>query len=292
MKSNEHSVFDHLQESVVIPKKEMKVDVDALLKAKAPRHYRYIPRWLISLVKRIVHQDDLNELLRLYGHLQGADFATAIIKHLNIDLEIRGMENIPADTNRLIFACNHPLGALDGIAIISLLGEKYPGKLRFIVNDMLMVVPPLAPIFLPVNKHGAQSRNAASALIATMEGDYAVATFPAGLCSRNTHADVIEDLEWKKTFIAHSRQYHRLIVPMHFSGKNTKLFYRVAKLRKHLGLKFNIEMVLLPREIFKSRNKKFIITFGTPIPPENFTSLRSDRQWAAEIRKISYLLEK
>ncbi|MCH5215450.1 MAG: 1-acyl-sn-glycerol-3-phosphate acyltransferase [Muribaculaceae bacterium] len=290
MKSSEHSLFDPVGDTSQSNHILNSVDIGNLIKAKAPNYYRYIPRFVISLLRKIIHQDELNDFLRLYGHLQGADFAEAMIKHLNITVEVHGMENIPTETCRLIFASNHPLGALDGITIISILGRKYPNRFRFIVNDMLMFVPPLAPIFLPVNKHGAQSRNATSALIATMEADFAVATFPAGLCSRNTHADVIEDLEWKKAFIAHALHYNRAIVPMHFLAQNSKLFYRVAKLRKLLRIKFNIEMILLPREIFKSRDKKFIITFGSPINPEELTPAHSHKEWAAKIRERVYQL--
>lgn len=290
MKSNEHSVFDPASDEV-FDTRPLHVDVGDLLKAKVPQHFSRIPKWLISCIKRIIHQDELNEFLHLYGHLRGADFAEALIQHLDININVRGLDNIPANDSRLIFSCNHPLGALDGIAIISLLGHKYPGNFRFIVNDMLMVIPTLAPIFLPVNKHGAQSRNAAATLSDCMTDDFAIATFPAGLCSRNTHGNVIEDLPWKKTFISCARHYNRTVVPMHFSGRNSSAFYRLAKLRKFLGIKLNIEMVLLPREIFKCKGKQFTITFGKPIPGAHFDTAHTDTQWAAILRDITYSLQ-
>ena len=218
------------------------------------------------------------------------DFANSLLHELNVTVNLVGAENIP-EKGRFTFASNHPLGGLDGISLVSVLGSKYDSKIKFLVNDLLMNVKPLAPVFLPINKYGGQAKDSAEEIRKAYESDDQILVFPAGLCSRLQPGGV-QDLEWKKTFIAKTIQYQRDVVPVYFDGLNSKFFYRFARIRKMLGLKFNIELIYLPSEMFKSENKTFTIYFGKPIPWQTFDRTKTLGQWAAEVKKQVYDLKK
>lgn len=261
------------------------IDLGAVLRSKLGKRSRWLPRALVRMLERAICQDEMNSLLRRAWPRRGADFCRFVLEDLDIGVELRGRENLPSDP-RAIFACNHPLGGLDGIIIIAVLSEIYGPGMRFVVNDLLMAVEPLAEVFVPVNTHGAQSRSGARSLDEAMAGDGPVAVFPAGLCSRRGDDGTVADLPWHKMFVAKALEYGRTVVPMFFDGRNSDFFYRMARLRKRSGLRFNIEMVRLPREVFRARGSRFTLTFGKPILPE---ALR-DNAPAAEARRIQSLV--
>ena len=271
----------------------LKIDVSEVLKAKMPGKYRYIPRFVVKWLERIIHQDELNALLLKNGDKKGVDFADVVLKDLEITTEVIGKNNLPPDgSGRYIFASNHPLGGLDGISPVALMGRHYNRHLKFIVNDMLMQVTPFRSIFLPANKVGRQSREVAREINEAMSGTEQIATFPAGLCSRRQSGGNVCDLKWTKGFIHKSIEYRRDIVPIYFDGLNSDFFYRMARLRERLGIKFNVEMILLPGEVFKNRGKKFTIYIGKPIKWETLTSDgRSPLEIAQGIKEVVYNLK-
>ncbi len=253
---------------------------------------KLIPGCLISALERMVHQRELNEVLDSVRPAQGTEFARKTYDYFDLTLESRGEENIP-DEGRFIFASNHPLGGLDGIGLIKVLGRRYGDDgLRFLVNDMLMNVEPLRPVFLPINKYGSQGRAAASAIASAYASDVQMLIFPAGLVSRLQPGGAIEDLTWQKSFVQKAVEYRRDIIPVRFEGRNRMRFYRAARWRKRLGLKVNIEQAMLPAELCASRGKKFRVTFGRPIGWQEISARLSDgetpAQIAASIRSLIY----
>ena len=269
--------------------KPLLIDVDSVLRAKLKDKYRYVPKCLINWLRKTVREEEMNEYLKVHGTEKNGEFSTTFLQHLGIKVTVKGEENIPADSRNVIFASNHPLGGLDGVALIKLFCDRYGSdRFRFLVNDILLVLKPYGEIFLPINKHGGQSRKAVEQIEEAMGGDYAIATFPAGLCSRNTHGNVIEDLQWQKAFIMKARQYHRDIIPIHFIGHNSKFFYRLSRVRKALHIPFNIEMLYLPAEMFKNRNSEFTVVIGKPIPWQSLDNSRTPLEWAAHIRSMVY----
>lgn len=269
----------------------LEIDVDAVIRAKAPRHYKYIPKWLIRKLERTICQDRLNALLRELYPRRGADFCRGVLKSLNVDVRYHNLELLPdIDNTRVLFVSNHPLGGLDGMALIDFVQRHYNTEPGFIVNDLLQAVEPLSDVFLPINKHGAQSRQAVSAIDEAFAGDKPLIMFPAGLVSRRGKGGVIKDLEWQKMFITKARQSKRIIIPLHFCGENSTFFYKFAKFRQSLGLKFNIEMIYLPREVFRSEGKTFDVVIGNPIEPEQLTG-NSATAIAQKIKELVYSLE-
>lgn len=270
----------------------LRIDIDGVLRTRAAKLRRFMPRFVVKWLERLICQEKLNLMLEKSGHLKDADFCRAVLEYLNITRIIKGAENLPQDASgwRAIFVCNHPLGGLDGMALIDYLSKKSPtGRVRFVVNDLLMAIEPLRGVFLPVNKHGGQSRDAAEALEDAMSGDDPVIVFPAGLVSRLQEGE-IKDLDWNKMFVNKAQTYQRDVIPMHFSGCNSRFFYKFANLRKRLRIPFNLEMVLLPREVFGNENSIFEITIGERIPHDTLEGGRQGWATAQKIKETVYKL--
>lgn len=265
----------------------LEINLHKILQERVPKKYfRFIPGFLIGKLERVIRQKELNEMLRVAYPARGHEFATAILRHLGITVTVEGEENIPQ--GRIMFASNHPLGGLDGIALISVLGQRYGDSgIRFLVNDMLMHVEPLRDVFLPVNKYGSQGREAARDIKEALASDKQILQFPAGLVSRLHDDGEIKDLEWQKSFVTKAIEYDRAIVPVRFEGLNSMKFYKMARRRKKLGLKVNIEQVMLPGEVCKAAGSHYVIKFGEAIPVERLREQPgSAKEVAARIRDI------
>ncbi len=264
------------------------IDIEDILRSKAPDKYKYIPKFVISYLKRIIHQEDINPFLIESKDKIGVDFLEASMKFLDIHIEVKGEENLP-EGGLYTFVSNHPLGGQDGVALGYVLGRHYGGKVKYLVNDLLMNLRNLAPLFIPVNKTGSQNRNFPAMVEAGFKSDNHLIMFPAGLCSRKQKG-IIKDLEWKKSFIVESVKTHRDVVPIHFEGRNSDFFYNLANISKLLGIKFNIAMIYLADEMFKNRHKTFTITIGKPIPWQTFDKSKTPAQWAQYVKDIVYKL--
>lgn len=266
----------------------LRIDVAAIIKDRLPRYNRFIPRPLVRWVEKTICQDRLNEMLDYAGDKRGAQFCDAVLEKLNITYTVHGKENLPAD-RRVTIVCNHPLGGLDGIAMIHFIESVYGEPIRFPVNDLLMAVKPLDGIFLPVNKHGAQSRATGVAIDEAFAGPDPIIVFPAGLVSRKLK-EGIADLKWNKMFVNKSISSKRDVIPVFFSGKNSSFFYNFAKLRERAGIGFNIEMIYLPSEVFKCENASFDIYVGKPIPYSRLKGGTAAAEQAQKIRQLVYTL--
>ena len=265
----------------------IKIDIDAVIRQRLPKYYRFIPGFAIRRLARLIRQDELNDMLRAIGDRKGVDAAEVVLRELNITLHVDGLDRLPE--GRFIFASNHPLGGLDGLALITCIGRHYGGGVRFLVNDLLMAVKPLETVFLPVNKFGRQKPEYARMVDDAFASDLQMLTFPAGLCSRRLDDGTIGDLEWKKTVVTRAVRHERDIVPVYFGGINSKRFYNIARWRKRLGIKFNFEQVLLPGEVFKQRDAEFTIRVGSPID-HNSLDIGNAAAEAARLRQTVYNL--
>jgi putative hemolysin len=271
-----------------IQKNPLQIDVGEVLKSKNPSLAKVVPAFLINYLKRIIHQDEINELLRRYGHLRDAEFIKAALDFFEIKYQVYGKENIP-EKGRYFFVSNHPLGGLDGLVFMNEI-SKYFVNIKFPVNDILMNIENLSGIFLPINKHGGQAKDAIRDLEESYASDCQILYFPAGLCSRKKKG-VIKDLTWHKSFISKAIQHKRDIVPAFFSGRNSNFFYNLANLRTSLGIKSNFEMLYLPDEMFSQKGKRISLVFGKTIPWQTFDSSKSLPEWAEWVKKRSYELE-
>jgi len=269
-------------------KQAIKIDIEKIIKSKNPRLAKALPRFVINYLKKILHQQQINQFLEDNKNFYGIDFTRAIIKYFNITQEVFGLEKV-VKNKKYLFVSNHPQGAIDSMCLIDNVYKNF-GDVRFMVNDVLLNLTNFDPIFVPINLFGGQSKETLKKIDEVLQSDNNVLFYPAGLVSRKTKGNVC-DPEWKKSFINLSIKYHRDIVPMFVDAKNSNFFYRLANLRRFIGLKANIEMFYLPDEMYKQQNNTFKIYFGEPIPWQKFDKKQGIQYWANEIRKIVYSLK-
>ncbi len=269
---------------------EKTIDIDKILHAKMGSKAKYVPSFLIGWLKRIAHQDQVNAFLWESRDKTGTEWLEECVRYLDMTLHVKGKEHLPdPDDGRLYtFVSNHPLGGEDGVALGAIIGRHYNSRFRYLVNDLLMNLPGLAPLCIPINKTGSQARNFPAMVEAGFQSNNHMLMFPAGLCSRRKHG-VIRDLPWKKTFITKSVQYHRDVVPIHFSGHNSSFFYRLANFSDRF-LPFNLAMLFLVDEMYKNVHKSFTVTIGEPIPWQTFDKSKTPIEWAKFIQNRVYEL--
>ena len=128
------------------------VDLDKIIRQKAGKKSKYIPQFVINWLKRIIHQEFINVYLR-QGYV-GVDFCKHCVEYLGVKVNVEGRENFPSDGRYYTFVSNHPLGAVDGVTLGWVIGELYDGKIKYLVNDLLMNLKGLAPLCIPINKLG------------------------------------------------------------------------------------------------------------------------------------------
>jgi putative hemolysin len=262
------------------------LDLEAVIRNKNPRLARALPGFVINFLKRLIHQEELNDFIWRNKDEWGLDYAAAILRDFRIMTYVTNNRYYPAE-GRYLLASNHPLGGMDGIGLIHEAG-KVRDDILFPVNDLLMNLPNLYELFIPVNKHGSNAENI-RLFNDTFASDTTILYFPAGLVSRKINGQIM-DMEWKKTFLTKAKAYQRDIIPVHMSGRNSNFFYNLANIRKKLGIKVNIEMLFLVDEFYKYQGKSITITFGKPIPISTFDKRKSDQEWASLLREHVYKL--
>jgi len=265
----------------------IKIDIDRIIASKSPGLARWLPSFITGWVKRTIHQDEINEALRRSQGIKDLDFAAWSIDFLQAKVSSAGREHIPKEGG-VIIASNHPLGGLDGIALMQEAG-KARSDIRFIVNDILLSLPNFDKITVGVNKHGSNARKSLEAIEQAYSGGHAVLVFPAGLCSRKMDDGQIRDLVWQKSFVARAQKYQLPVVPTFIEGRNSNWFYNLARWRKKLKINVNLEMFYLPDEMFKQRGQNIHIIFGRPIPARVFDSSKKQEEWAALLRAFVYV---
>ena len=269
---------------------EKTIDIKRILKDKMGSKARFVPCFLVAWLKKIIHEDEVNRFLWENRNLKGTEWLTACVQYLDMTLDIVGAENLPDknDGKLYTFVSNHPLGGQDGVSLGSIIGRHYDGKFRYLVNDLLLNLPGLKPDSKGINKTGKQSRDFPRMVEAGFNSDNHLLMFPAGLNSRRINGE-IHDLPWKKTFITKSVETHRDVVPIHFSGQNSKRFYRIAKFSDRY-LPFNLAMLFLVDEMYRNVGKTFRITIGKPIPWQTFNKTKTPMEWANFVEERVYAL--
>ena len=270
---------------------EKTIDIEKILKNKMGSKAKFVPGFLVSWLKKIIHEDEVNKFLWESRNLSGTEWLTECVRYLKMDVEIVGLENLPDknDGKLYTFVSNHPLGGQDGVCLGSIIGTHYDGKFRYLVNDLLLNLPGLKPVSIGINKTGRQSRNFPAMVEAGFKSDKHMLMFPAGLNSRKRADGSIHDLPWKKTFITKSVECHRDVVPIFFGGRNSERFYRIAKFSDKY-LPFNLAMLFLVDEMYRNVGKKFRVVIGKPIPWQTFDKSKTPMEWANFVEEKVYEL--
>lgn len=278
-----------IQDTIESGHTDLLIDIERVFANKNPKLLKFIPSFVISYLKRITHQDEINTIIAENSDKNGIAFSRAVLKDFGVLYNTIGLDKVP-ENKRLLFASNHPLGGMDGIALIAAVGDKFT-NLKFPVNDILMNIKGLDNIFIPINKHGSHPRDAARLMDDAYQSDAQMLMFPAGLVSRKRKG-IIADLEWKKNFIKKAIQHQRDIIPVNISGHNSNFFYNFANWRKRLGIKANIEMLYLADEMFRQKGENITIRFGNPIAWESLKQTKDHSELAQKIKEMAYNLPK
>ena len=266
----------------------MKINLRAAFQAKNPGLARWIPSWLFKALERLIHQDEINRFLAEYGHLRNLPFAREVLRHFEVSVAVKGLEHLPVQ-GPFVLVANHPLGGLDGLAIYDVIG-KVRDRFASFSNDIIMQVQPLEGLFIPVNKHGRQSKENLANLKDKIASGYGIIIFPSGLVSRR-HDGAIGDLAWKKTAITIARKNQIPLVPLFIEGRLSERFYKTYTWRKRLGIKANIEMILLPDEMYRLRGTRVTLHLGSPLQPESLSNGEGDAAWTERVRSLVYSLD-
>jgi putative hemolysin len=265
----------------------MKINLRAAFQAKNPGLARWIPSWLFKILERLIHQDEINTFLAETGHLRDLPFAREVLRYFGVKVAVRGLEHLPVQ-GPFVLVANHPLGGLDGLAMYDVIGQVRD-RFASLSNDIMMQVQPLEGLFIPVNKHGRQSKENLAILQDKIASGYGIIIFPSGLVSRR-HDGAIGDLAWKKTAITIARKNQIPLVPLFIEGRLSERFYKTYTWRKRLGIKANIEMILLPDEMYRLRGSQVTLHLGAPVLPDRLANGEGDQVWTQRLRDLVYSL--
>ena len=267
------------------------IDIEKVLKSKMGPKAKWVPGFVVSWLRHIIHEDWLNQFLWEARDLKGTPWLEACLDFMHTKVEVEGLENLPdpADGKLYTFVSNHPMGGIDGVALGSVIGRHYDDRFRYLVNDLLMNLPGLAPLCIPINTTTKKTRSFPQIVEAGFQGDYHLLMFPAGLCSRRRQKE-IRDLTWKKTFITKSVECRRDVVPIFFGGRNSDFFYRLSNISDRYVKKINIAMLFLVDEMYKNTGKTFHVKIGKPIPWQTFDHTKSPMEWAEFVKDQVYKL--
>lgn len=261
------------------------IDIEKIIREKSPGLYKWLPAFLIRWLKKKLHEDEINAAMTRHEHQFGLEYNAAAISEFGAKTETVHAAHVPVKGG-VIIASNHPLGGLDGIALIKAVGEIRP-DVRFLVNDILRNLKNYGDVFVGVNKVGSTSRDALKVIEEVYASDAAVLVFPAGLVSRKQQG-VIKDLTWNKSFVSKAVKYNKPVLPVFIEGQNSSFFYNLSMWRKRLGIKGNIEMLFLPDEMFRQRGQTIRIHFGQPFDASVLDNSRDQHEWAQLIKAYIY----
>ncbi|NOZ36318.1 MAG: glycerol acyltransferase [Chlorobi bacterium] len=272
-----------------VSEKTFHVDVEKIIRSQKNRFIKNLPNFAVKYIKKVTREKELNKIVDYAGNTEGIEFIKKCMEYMQITYNVYGKENIPTE-GRFIFAGNHPLGGFDFFAAILSINDNYK-NIKAIANEMLMQVKPLRNIFLPVNVFGNSSKAAKEEILKAMTSEECqIMIFPAGEVARKYNGK-LDDGKWHRSFIKNAVEFKRDIIPIYIDAENSEKFYRVAKIRRTLRLKADLELFLLPQELVKQKNKVINVTFGKPISYKTFDRSKELIEWAQEIKKVVYNLK-
>jgi putative hemolysin len=263
------------------------INIEKIIRKSESKFVRSLPKSVIKIIKKVIHQDELNVTINRSRSKSGIPFINDVLNYWRIKIEVIGSENVP-ESGRFVFVANHPVGGIDALSFLSTIYRFFPNVISP-SNQLFNYIPNLHPVILGVNVFGINTKETVEKFNRLFESDSQIMIFPAGIVSRRSKG-IISDLCWQKTFVTKSVQFKRDIIPVHISGKNSNLFYFVANLRKFLRIKMSLEIILLPREMMKQRNSTVTLTIGKVIPYTSLTKVINQNEWAQKIKSVVYKL--
>lgn len=266
------------------------INIDSILDNQAPKLRRrpLIKKFASFILKRLLHADRINNALETYGNKQGWDFLDDILENvlqISYTMNQREFENIP-EHGRLIIVANHPFGSFDGLLLLQMV-SKIRKDVKVVTNELLYLLDPLRPLFLPVdNMRGNVTQDQLDNIEAWLKKDGVVIFFPAGEVSRTSPSGV-RDTKWRPGFLKFAYQTQSPVLPIFVAGKNSKIFYMTSMVSKPLST------LLLVNEMFKNVNCVVPLKIGEMVPFDEILKLELSHWDKAQLfRKHVYRLAK
>jgi len=221
--------------------------------------------WALMKVTRI---SSINKFYDTVKHLEAEEYADAILKHYEIDYEIpeEDYRRLPKK-GPYITISNHPLGAIDGILLFRLLLAQR-SDYKIMANFLLQRMAPIEPYIIPVNpfenrKKAKSSLAGFKMAIQHLNNGHPLGIFPAGEVSTHRDEKLIVDKPWEEAALKLIRKAEVPVVPIYFHAKNSKFFYRLAKLNDIF------RTAKIPSEVYSQRNRPIKVRIGQPIMKRN-----------------------
>jgi putative hemolysin len=244
--------------------------VETILHARFPKleNKPWLRLPLRFLLRRLLHEREFQEFETKYPHLQGIDFVEQVLEYFAFSYSVRDSERerIPVE-GKVVIIANHPIGSLDGLALIKLVSEVRP-DVKVVANELLMAVKPLEPLLLPVNNmSGGTARDKLRRIHSHLLNEGALVIFPAGEVSR-MRPQGVRDTRWQDGFLRIAERARAPVLPVHLEGRNSSFFYSVSMIYKPLAT------ALLVTEMFKQRQRHLPVRIGELIAFEAWQSVQ------------------
>lgn len=223
-----------------------RIDVSQALVSHSPSFSRK-PSWVQAAIcgalRLLIKEARINRFLAQNAHLHGLDFIEQVFEELRFSYEVspEDIRNIPAK-GPLIIVANHPLGGLDGLSLLHLIGSVRR-DVNIVANQLLKQLSPLSDLFLAVDNMTGETRKQDIKFIeqALIQGQ-AVIFFPAGEVSRASLRG-IRDRQWNSGFLRLAERLQAPVLPVCIQARNSAAFYLTSLFSQTLS------MLCLPREM-------------------------------------------
>ena len=266
------------------------IDIQKEIEKKFPKikeKENVLKKSLLKIAKKIVHEDSINQFLSQNSHLKGFDFVDAVLDYFDFDYTVSSndLQNIPS-TGKVIIIANHPLGGLDALCLLKLVGQIRK-DVKILANDFLVGFEALQSLMIPLdNFKDRQSKESIKKIYEALKNEEAIIIFPAGEVSRATPKGV-KDPAWNKGFLNFAKNSNSAILPIFLDAKNSKTFYTISLINK------TFSTLLLSNEMFNKKSKNINIKIGQIIPSENITPKGLNKDFLVNLyKKHLYALKK
>ncbi|MDN5099566.1 lysophospholipid acyltransferase family protein [Aliarcobacter butzleri] len=266
------------------------IDIQKEIEKKFPKikeKENVLKKSLLKIAKKIVHEDSINQFLSQNSHLKGFDFVDAVLDYFDFDYTVSSndLQNIPS-TGKVIIIANHPLGGLDALCLLKLVGQIRK-DVKILANDFLVGFEALHSLMIPLdNFKDRQSKESIKKIYEALNNEEAIIIFPAGEVSRATPKGV-KDPAWNKGFLNFAKNSNSAILPIFLDAKNSKTFYTISLINK------TFSTLLLSNEMFNKKSKNINIKIGQIIPSENITPKGLNKDFLVDLyKKHLYALKK
>ncbi|MFH1050706.1 MAG: lysophospholipid acyltransferase family protein [bacterium] len=247
----------------------------------------FVQNIFIKILNHIMHIDEINNILKSNRDKYGFDFIDEVFEYLDFTFKISYKDKlkIPSE-GKLIIVANHPMGGLDGLALLKAVSETRK-DIKIVANDLLLNIENLSSLFLPYDIFSPVNRlRQIKDIEKSLLNDEAVIFFPAAEVSRMSLKG-IRDKKWLNGPVKLAQKVNATVLPIFIDSKNTKLFYLVSMIVKRFSI------LLLTREMFKKSKSEINIKISDPIPSNVFNSnIMDDKTLTALLKAHVYKIGK